>query len=92
MGSRVKALHLNDNDFRSDGHLIPYQGKIDWEDVLRALAEVDYSGGFTFEALHLYEGFRDEFLLTSAKYLHDVGRYLIDRFEDYSKQLKKQNI
>lgn len=92
LGSRVKALHLNDNDFRSDGHLIPYQGKIDWEDVMRALAEVDYSGGFTFEALHLYEGFRDEFLPTSAKYLHDVGRYLIDRFEDYSKQLKKQNI
>ena len=55
MGSRVRALHLNDNDFRTDGHLIPFQGKIDWDDVMRALAEIDYQGDFTFEALHLYE-------------------------------------
>lgn len=84
MGHRVKALHINDNDFRSDGHLIPYQGKIDWEDVMKALAEVHYDGDFTFEALHLYEGFREEFYPVAAKYLHDVGRYLIGRFEAYS--------
>lgn len=84
LGSRVKGLHLNDNDYRSDGHLIPFQGKIDWEDVMKALAEIHYEGDFTFEALHLYEGFREEFYFTSAKYLHDVGRYLISLFETYS--------
>lgn len=83
LGSRLKALHINDNDFRSDGHLIPFQGKIDWEDVMKALAEADYQGDFTFEALHLYEGFCEEFYPVSAKYLHDVGRYLIGRFEHY---------
>ena len=86
MGNRVKALHINDNDFRSDGHLIPCQGKIDWEDVVQALAQVHYAGDFTFEALHLYEGFREEFYPTAAKYLHDVGRYLIERFESYAAQ------
>ena len=81
LGSRVRALHINDNDFRSDGHLIPFQGKIDWEDTMRALAEVGYSGDFTFEALHLYEGFQEEFYPVCAKYLHDVGRYLIRLIE-----------
>lgn len=83
LGKRVHALHLNDNKFRDDGHLIPFQGDIDWEDVMKALAEVGYDGDFTFEALHLYENFNDSFLPTSAKYLHDVGRYLIERFNYY---------
>mgnify|MGYP000288436485 CR=1 FL=1 len=87
MGSRVRALHLNDNDFRTDGHLIPFQGKIDWDDVMRALAEIDYQGDFTFEALHLYEGMDDGFYATSAKYLHDVGRYLIQKFQHYKEAL-----
>ena len=87
MGSRVRALHLNDNDFRTDGHLIPFQGKIDWDDVMRALAEIDYQGDFTFEALHLYEGMDDGFYATSAKYLHDVGRYLIQKFQHYKETL-----
>lgn len=87
MGSRVRALHLNDNDFRTDGHLIPFQGKIDWDDVMKALAEIDYQGDFTFEALHLYEGMDDGFYATSAKYLHDVGRYLIQKFQHYKEAL-----
>jgi len=87
LGSRLKALHINDNDFRSDGHLIPFQGKIDWEDVMKALAEAGYQGDFTFEALHLYEGFDEQFYPVSARYLHDVGRYLIGRFEHYRARL-----
>ena len=87
LGGRVKALHINDNDFRSDGHLIPFHGKINWEDVTKALAEIHYDGDFTFEALHLYEGFDESFYYTCAKYLHDVGRYLIDKIETFSKQV-----
>ena len=86
MGSLVQLLHLNDNHFRNDDHLIPYQGLTDWEAVLKALAEVRYGGDFTFEALHLYEGFREEFYSSAARYLHDVGRYMIRRFEEYARE------
>lgn len=90
LGDRVKALHLNDNRYRGDDHLIPLQGLIDWDDVTKALAEIHYSGDFTFEALHLYEGMDEDFYAVSAKYLHDVGRYLIRKFEKYSAELEKK--
>lgn len=88
MGRRVTALHLNDNMFTNDGHLIPLHGLIDWDDVMKALAEIDYKGDFTFEALHLWRGLDDDFYLTQAKYLHDVGRYLIRKFETYKAALQ----
>lgn len=87
LGQRVKALHINDNDFRSDGHLIPFQGGIDWDDVVQALAQVRYEGDFTFEALHLYKGMDDALYPVAAKYLHDVGRHLIRKLELYSARL-----
>lgn len=84
LGNRVKSLHINDNDFRSDGHMIPYQGKIDWDDVLKALAEIHYDGDFTFEALFFYEGLDESFYPVVTKYLHDMGRYMIGKIEAYS--------
>lgn len=87
LGSRVKALHLNDNKYQGDDHLIPLEGLIDWDDVMKALAEIRYAGDFTFEALHLYRGSDEDFYPVAAKYLHDVGRWLIQKFEYYSVQL-----
>ena len=87
LGSRVKGTHINDNCFRGDDHLIPYEGTIDWNDVMKALAEIHYEGDRTFEALHLYENLEEDFYLTKATYLHDVGRYLIAKFEKYSREL-----
>lgn len=84
MGSRVTGLHINDNLYRTDDHLVPGAGKIDWDDVVRALAETGYAGDMTLEVLWPYDAFDDTFLETAAKYLHDVGRYLIRKFEEYS--------
>lgn len=81
IGSRVDALHINDNHFRKDDHLAPGMGCINWNSCMAALAEIGYKGDFTFEALNHYRGYDDEFLGTAAKYLHDVGRYLIHKFE-----------
>lgn len=89
LGSRVKALHVNDNGYFKDNHWIPYQGLIDWDDVLDALCEVNYSGDFTFEALRLYNNFDESFYPTAAKYLHDVGRYMLKKLEE--KQIQRTN-
>lgn len=88
LGSRVKGTHINDNSFIGDDHLIPFDGRIDWDDVMKALADIHYDGDITFEALHLYEGFAEDFYLTRARYLHDVGRYLISRFNKFSEEQK----
>lgn len=88
LGSRLKGTHFNDNNLIGDDHLIPFDGKLDWHEIMKALAEVHYTGDLTFEALHLYEGFDESFYPVRAKYLHDVGRYLIGKFEQYSEELK----
>lgn len=87
LAHRLKALHINDNIYFKDDHWIPYQGLIDWDDVLNALCEINYAGDFTFEALRLYNHFDESFYPTAAKYLHDVGRYMIKKLEE-----KKHNI
>ena len=41
LGSRIKALHIDDNyGTARDVHLLPYEGLIDWSKVMRALREI----------------------------------------------------
>ena len=87
LGRRVKALHIHDNDLVSDKHWMPYQGKIDWNAVLRALVDVDYSGDFTFEVLDTVFGKYDEndFPIV-LRFLHDLGRSMIGKLEAYRRE------
>lgn len=87
MGKRVKALHVNDNLFRTDDHVIPGHGFMDWDAVTKTLAQINYSGDLTFEVINIYRHYDKEFMLTSAKYLHDVGRYLIGKIEKYKDEM-----
>lgn len=86
MGSRVKALHVNDNLFRTDDHVVPGHGLMDWNAVTKALADIGYEGDITFEVLNIYRSYDESFLLTSARYLCDVGRYLAEKIESYKKE------
>ena len=49
LGSEVRALHIRDNDGKSDLHKIPFEGIIDWADFAQALQEVGYQGVFSYE-------------------------------------------
>ena len=49
LGERLGALHINDNDFMRDRHLMPYTGGVNFDRVTRALASVGYSGDITLE-------------------------------------------
>lgn len=50
MGSRIKALHINDNHYGTrDEHLMPYMGEVDWPAVVSALTEVGYKGTLNYE-------------------------------------------
>lgn len=50
IGSRLIALHLNDNSGKKeDEHLLPGIGTVDWQAVLEALIDIDYQGDLTYE-------------------------------------------
>ena len=43
------AVHAHDNRGRSDDHLVPFDGVIDWPSALTAVQKVGYDGALTFE-------------------------------------------
>lgn len=45
----LAATHLHDNRGRTDDHLVPGQGVIDWEATLLAFQKVGYDGAWMFE-------------------------------------------
>ncbi len=49
LGSRLKVLHVQDNDGKSDHHLLPFNGKIDWNEVVLGLKQAGFAGHWTFE-------------------------------------------
>ena len=55
---------------------------------MKALAEARYTGDMTLEVLWPYDAFDDSFLETATRYMHDVGQYLIRKFEEYSKEVR----
>ena len=86
LGHRVKGLHVHDNNYRGDDHLIPYEGTMDWDSIMKALADIGYEGDLTFEALHPFAHIDERLLISKARYLHDVGRCLIEKFDEYRRE------
>ena len=46
---QIIHLHVADNLGEDDDHLLPGQGKIDWENFIKILKEIDYRGIFMLE-------------------------------------------
>ncbi len=49
VGSKIITLHVSDYDFRNEQHWLPYEGKVDWVELVTLLEEVGYSGPFLYE-------------------------------------------
>lgn len=82
MGSkRIKALHVHDTDFIGDRHTLPFMHKIDYIAVAKALAEIGYEGDLTFEADVFYREKPTALFPATAKYMCEVGRFLVNEIE-----------
>ena len=82
---RLKSLHIHDNDYKDDRHGIPYSGKIDWDQVTKALGEIDYTGEFTYEiSMTAAIGRMDRSLYPATlRYISEVGKHLVEKTEQY---------
>ncbi|MBE6691506.1 MAG: sugar phosphate isomerase/epimerase [Ruminococcaceae bacterium] len=80
---RLGALHIHDNDYRNDQHVLPYLGTINWMEVAKALGEIDYQGDFTYEVKgNLVCNCDEGFLPTMAAFYAAPGKHIcaeIDR-------------
>ena len=82
---RLKALHVHDNDGFSDNHTLPYTRSMDFSRVAQALAEIDYTGDFTFEADHFYANLPVEVYPAATKLMSSVGEFIVKEIERYKK-------
>ena len=83
---RLLALHVHDNNGKTDNHVEPYSpclSVVNWDEVCKALAEIDYKGDFTFEADSFFENVSSLTVDAAARYLHDIGRGLINKIESF---------
>lgn len=73
-GSRLKMLHIHDNEGSLDLHLAPYMGSVDWADLLDGLRAVRYDGDINYE--QDLRRIPSDLRAPVIRYLKDVG----DRF------------
>lgn len=77
----LKCLHVHDVDGTHDSHTLPYFGEINWQRVMKALAEIGYQGDLTFEADNFLRGMPSELYSDGEILMEKVGRNLIKTFE-----------
>ena len=87
--SRLGALHVHDNDFYNDTHTAPFYGKMNWDEITSALAAIDYDESFTYEVESAFWTPIPELRLPAAKYLLEIGNYLIGEIDRKKAELKK---
>ena len=76
-----RSLHLQDNHGSWDDHLIPGEGDIDWAMLTRALRDVGYSGGLSFETFNMLNTFDSELAPEVMRLIAATGRLFARKIE-----------
>ena len=79
LGSRLKVTHVHDNDGRSDQHLLPFNGKVDWTSVMSALKSIGYAGPFSLEVHNAFHPLPDALKDHHLRFAHRVATYLVEQ-------------
>ena len=78
---RLGALHVHDVDYLNDLHTVPYVGRINWDRVVDALAEIGYRGEFTMESDAFLHKYPDGLMPAAVGFMAETTRYLAERLE-----------
>ena len=81
LGDSLQALHIHDNDKLNDSHQIPFSMNINFNEIIKALKDIKYSGYFTLEADSYLKDYTEENAFDGVKKLAESARKLADMFE-----------
>lgn len=81
IGSRLKCLHIQDSDGKTDQHTAPFYGCIDWNAVIGGLQDIGYTGDLTFEAHMLTRKLPESCKDAGLMLMYQIGRELKSRFD-----------
>jgi len=77
----VQGLHVHDNHGKTDEHMLPYMGVLDWDAITKALADIHYTGDFTLEIYRFLDQFDPPLLEYALAFAAKVGRSLAEKIE-----------
>ncbi len=84
LGKRLGALHIHDNDYLDDMHTLPGLSEMNWDEITKALVQVDYQGDFTLETDHFFDSLCTvEETECGLRLAVLIGRKLINKIEQY---------
>ena len=84
LGKRLGALHIHDNDYLDDMHTLPGLSEMNWDEITKALAQVDYRGDFTLETDHFFDSLCTiEETECGLRLAAMIGRKMISKIEGY---------
>ncbi len=76
-GSRLKLLHLHNNDGVWDLHVSPFElSPIDWEKFGRALKEIGFTGNINLETDCFINPMPEPLQADAYRYLHSCAKYI----------------
>lgn len=77
----IVALHISDETGRNNIHILPYTGVMNWEEIIDALASINYSGVLSFEIQHYLPGMPTELILPAMRFSVKVGEHMSRRLK-----------
>lgn len=83
LGSRLKVLHLHDNDGIGDLHQIPFTftrdhdnvSSTDWDGLIRGLRNIQFDGVLNFETAPVLSAFPDQMKQDVLRFIAQIGCY-----------------
>lgn len=81
---KLKLLHIQDNTAIADDHMLPFLCKVEWEEVLKALAEYGYEGNISLEITSFYNKFPVKLLPKAVELAAQTADYLRSRLIELS--------
>lgn len=86
LSGRLRSLHIHDNDGTDDQHQLPFLGKIDWGEVIRALKETGYHDDFTLESWRFLDCYPKELLVDALRLEKRTAEHLCCCFDALGKE------
>lgn len=88
MGSRLKVLHIHENDAIGDLHQMPYtfgnskdDGQI-WERLYKGLKDIGFNGTLSFETYPCVNSFPKPMTGAVLKTICDIGKYMAESIDN----------
>lgn len=82
---RLGCIHAHDVDYVDDLHTLPGVGKINWANVCKALADINYSGSFNLEADEFFRGFFPEQYQSASDFMAQTAKFFAEKIDSLRK-------